>query len=97
MQNGEVEWDDTDISKLSKDQINVSDKEGFVLLHYAVLDQREDKIQELLEAKCGEFAIIIALYAIALEIIWIAVYISNANVSVVKKLLEQISSIFIHL
>ena len=44
---------------MGKGQINVPDKEGFVQLHYAVL-YKEDKIQELLDRKRGEFAIIIA-------------------------------------
>ena len=40
---------------------NVSDKEGFLPLHYAVLNQDGDTIQELLADKCGEFGIIIVL------------------------------------
>lgn len=63
MQAGEARLGDKDISELKKGQMNVPDKEGFVLLHYAVLDQRVDIIKMLLDRKCGEFAIIIALYA----------------------------------
>ena len=78
---------DTNILKLKKDQMNVPDKEGFVLLHYAVLDQRVEIIKILLDHKCGEFAIIIALYAWKLleqlYIFW------NAIVSMVKELLKQ--------
>ena len=59
MQAGEMRLGDTDILELKKDQMNVSDKEGFLLLHYAVLDQRVDIIKKLLDAKCGEFGIII--------------------------------------
>lgn len=66
MQAGQVRWDVINISKLKKDQMNAPDKEGFVLLHYAVLDQRVDIIRKLLHSKCGEFGIIIV---ICLEII----------------------------
>ena len=50
---GHVQW--------KKEQMNVPDKEGFVPLHYAVLNENVGIIEELLAAKCGEFGIIIVL------------------------------------